>query len=115
MTDSPIHVDWSHVAQVLEACGEAGHIDRPEELARLLNEDALRDPPMLRHRVIHLIVGMGYTDGLMSARVAAEQFIQANSSIRTREQDWCETCKDDPAGQRWLCPDRPHPQVAIDG
>jgi hypothetical protein len=25
-----------------------------------------------------------------------------------RERDWCEHCKDSPAGQRWLCPHRPH-------
>jgi hypothetical protein len=29
-----------------------------------------------------------------------------------RERDWCERCKNDPAGQRWLCPDRPHPEVS---
>lgn len=24
------------------------------------------------------------------------------------ELSWCEACADDPAGQRWLCPNRPH-------
>lgn len=29
-----------------------------------------------------------------------------------RRQDWCELCADDPAGQRWLCPNaRNHPIV----
>lgn len=27
------------------------------------------------------------------------------------ERDWCDQCADDPAGQRWLCSNRPHPQV----
>jgi hypothetical protein len=33
-----------------------------------------------------------------------------------RKRDWCEECKDDPAGQRWLCrnianhPDEPSPR-----
>lgn len=27
------------------------------------------------------------------------------------ERDWCDECKDSPAGTRWLCPNRPHPTV----
>lgn len=30
---------------------------------------------------------------------------------KPRERDWCDACKDDPAGQRWLCDKRPHPMV----
>lgn len=32
-----------------------------------------------------------------------------------RERDWCDECKDVPAGQRWLCRNRPHPPLDMDG
>jgi hypothetical protein len=32
---------------------------------------------------------------------------------RLVERDWCDQCKDDPAGQRWLCRNRPHPAVEV--
>lgn len=31
-----------------------------------------------------------------------------------RVQDWCEVCKDTPAGQRWLCPNAANHRVVAD-
>jgi hypothetical protein len=38
---------------------------------------------------------------------------QPTEPPQPRERDWCDACKDDPAGQRWLCSQRPHPMVTV--
>jgi hypothetical protein len=69
---------------------------------------------------------MEYKDELLLD--AAREFVEAHDKVKTArqihtashekiipeiERNWCETCKDDPAGQRWLCPNRPHQRVNV--
>lgn len=52
-----------------------------------------------------VIIGFKPGENSFTGMIGAIEFGQY------KEQDWCGSCSNDPAGQRWLCPNRPHAMI----